>query len=140
MNQYFLWLLRITFLLMVVMFVSCKSQQQSVQSTHNQVSTKSVNNIQQKEKLPNAVTEESIEEQKLNEFASKKSDLLCSLAELKRDFNNATNDSQKAAINGQIVQLKNQIAELDNAINDAFPDKDRISEINTMAENMSKDC
>ena len=135
-------------ILAIIVFIaiflfSCKTQQNNTKSAdeqkNNTVLIDKYKNPQEEEK-PKAVTPESINEQKVNEFAEKKEGLLCSLKQLKTELENTSDENQKIKINNQIEQLKNQIAEFDKVIETTFPEEENIDEIDKYVQYLIKDC
>lgn len=137
-------LIKITFVFIAFLLLSCKSQKEIANSSNDQkestVTHKQFENNVEEEEKPNAVTPASINEQEENKFAKKKSLLLCSLMQLKTDLGNTNDNNQKTSINTQILQLKDQINELDKEIEATFPDKENKDRINKLSQYLAKDC
>lgn len=134
-------ILKITFVIMAVSLLSCKTQKQNVKPAIDDTKSNEQMEVpRQEEDKPKLVTPDLLEEQKVNDFAEKKSGLLCALNQLKSELENTNDESQKIEINEQINQLKSQIAVLDKEIENAFQNIERINDVNRLAESLSRDC
>jgi len=137
-------LIRITVVFMAISLLSCKTQKKIVTPSNDHknstVTHKPIENDVKEEERPKAVTPASINEEKENNFAKKKSLLLCSLNQLITDSGNTNDNNQKTIINNQIAQLKKEITEFDKVIEATFPQKESIDKINKMAQSLAKNC
>ncbi|MEZ5083889.1 MAG: hypothetical protein R2750_10635 [Bacteroidales bacterium] len=137
------YLVKLTMLILLISITSCKTQKKSLKTFSsppgNTIQVTNTNNVQQEEE-PRMVTPDMLEDQRVHEFAKEKSNLLCSMNKLMRDFNNEPDKGKRTEISKEINQLKNEIAIFDEKIKSDFPEEDRQAEVDKLAQSMAKDC
>jgi len=134
----------ISIIILISFSSSCKTQKENIKPTttteKSTIHVEEMETAKEEDEKPLDVTPSSINAQKVNELANKKTGLLCSLKELKTELEKTSDENRKAEINNEIGNLKNEIAEFDNVIKSSLPDPELIDEVEKKVRFLVKDC